>query len=166
MFLLSNLTASQVEMLEVTGQALALNATHPSRLLPFLQQQKSKASNVLLKNYLDFCEKLVSTQYTHRALLDSLRVALACERHRLAQGNWPPTLSALVPQYLSAIPLDPFSGQPLLYRLIPDGVVIYSVWMNGVDDQGDVLEINGGPKDRGTRLFNPELRGKKYEPPK
>jgi len=165
-FILSNLTTTQAELLEVTGHALALNVNHPSQVLNYLQQQKSKSDNVLLKNSLDFCEKLVSTRLTHLALLDSLRAALACERYRLVQGNWPPTLSALVPQYLSAIPLDPFSGQPLLYRLLPDGVVIYSVGTNGVDDQGDVLETNGSPKDRGTRLFNPEHRGKKYEPSK
>ncbi len=165
-FVLSSLTTTQAELLEVTNQALALNTSHPSQLLGYLQQRKSSSSNVLLKNSLDFSEKIVSVHIRYQALVVSLRAALACERYRLAQGKWPATLGALIPQYLSSIPLDPYSGQPLLYRLLPDGVVIYSVGDNGVDDQGDVLETNGTPKDRGTRLFNPELRGKKFEQPR
>ena len=34
--------------------------------------------------------------------------------------------------------LDPFAGDGLLYRRLPDGVVIYSVGKDGVDDDGDV----------------------------
>lgn len=162
-FVLGNLTTTQAELLEVMNQALALNATKPSQLLPYLQQQKLNSNNVLLKNSLDFSEKLVSVHIRYEALVVSLRAAVACERYRLAQGKWPVLLDALVPAYLPAVPLDPFSGQPLLYRLLPDGVVIYSVGDNGVDDQGDVLETNGAPKDRGSRLWNPEHRGKKFE---
>ncbi|MFT3882848.1 MAG: hypothetical protein QM703_24735 [Gemmatales bacterium] len=162
-FVLGSLTTTQAELLEITNQALALNATKPSQLLPYLQQQKLNSNNVLLKNSLDFSEKLVSVHIRYQALVVSLRAALACERYRLAQGKWPASLDVLVPQYLPVVPLDPFSGQPLLYRQLPDGVVIYSVGDNRVDDQGDVLEITGTPKDRGTRLFNPELRGKSYE---
>ena len=46
--------------------------------------------------------------------------AVAIERFRRAHAGEPPaTLSALVPEYLAAVPIDPFSGQPLhvpLYR--------------------------------------------------
>jgi hypothetical protein len=165
-FVLGNLTTTQAELLEISGQALALNAHQPNQVLSYLQQQKINTSNILLKNSVDFSEKLVSTHSTYQASVNSLRAALACERYRLSQGKWPSSLDALVPVYLPAIPVDPFSGKPLLYRLLPDGVVIYSVGANGVDDQGDVLETSGSPKDRGTRFFNPELRGKKYELPK
>ncbi len=166
-FEFTNLAAGEAELLEVFGQALSINAKQPDQVLNHLQQEVvNKSNSLLVMNTLRPCVGDLSEYFQFRADFDSLRVAIACERYRLAQGNWPPTLSTLVPQYLSAIPLDPFSGQPLLYRLLPDGVVIYSVGTNGVDDQGDVLELNGSPKDRGTRLFNPEHRGKKYEPPR
>lgn len=165
-FILGNITSRQVELLEFTGQTLAFNTNQPRQLMNFLHDHKAVANNILLKNAVTSCEKLVGAHFNDQAQVNSLRAALACERFRLAQGKWPTALDALVPQYLSAIPLDPFSGQPLLYRLLPDGVVIYSIGANGVDDQGDVLETTGAPKDRGTRLFNPEHRGKKFELPK
>jgi len=162
-FIVGNISARQVELHEFTAQALTFNTNQPRQLLNYLKGQKAEAHNALLKNSLTNCEKIVTAHYIDQALALSLQAALGCERYRLAHGKWPTTLDAIVPQYLSAVPLDPFSGQPLLYRLLPDGVAIYSVGANGVDDQGDVLETTGAPKDRGTRLFNPEHRGKKFE---
>jgi hypothetical protein len=46
----------------------------------------------------------------------------ACRRYRLANGEWPESLEALVPQYLSAVPTDPLAAQPLAYER--DGYVI------------------------------------------
>ncbi|HEV2327184.1 MAG TPA: hypothetical protein VGY56_00165 [Verrucomicrobiae bacterium] len=45
------------------------------------------------------------------------------------------TLTALVPAYLPAIPLDPVDGKPLRYRRNGDGTYLpYSVSPNGRDD--------------------------------
>jgi hypothetical protein len=41
-----------------------------------------------------------------------------------------------VPGYLAEIPRDPFDGQPMRYRRIPDGITIYAVGLDGVDNQG------------------------------
>ncbi|HEV7279623.1 MAG TPA: hypothetical protein VGN57_05370 [Pirellulaceae bacterium] len=50
-------------------------------------------------------------------------VALAARRrYRLANGEWPESLEALVPKYLSAVPVDPIAVQPLAYER--DGDVI------------------------------------------
>jgi hypothetical protein len=64
--------------------------------------------------------------------------AIALERYRLRQGRFPADLGALVPRYLSAVPMDPMSGKPLCYRLNADGTfTLYSVGEDGVDDGGD-----------------------------
>jgi hypothetical protein len=43
--------------------------------------------------------------------------AVSLEQYRRAHGNcYPDTLSALVPEYLPAIPVDPFQGQILAYQ--------------------------------------------------
>jgi tRNA A-37 threonylcarbamoyl transferase component Bud32 len=63
-------------------------------------------------------------------------VALAAERYRLVKKDWPADLAALVPGYLAEIPRDPFDGQPMRYRRIPDGITIYAVGLDGVDNQG------------------------------
>ncbi len=61
---------------------------------------------------------------------------LAIERYRLAQGGLPNALDDLVPIYLDAVPVDPFDGQPLRYRLLEKGYVVYSIDMDEIDDGG------------------------------
>jgi hypothetical protein len=72
----------------------------------------------------------------HAALLRCARAALAVERYRIAQGDLPETLEVLVPEYLPAVPLDPFGGGPLRYRLLDKCYVVYSVGVDRKDDGG------------------------------
>jgi hypothetical protein len=60
------------------------------------------------------------------------------------EGGLPQTLEALVPDYLSALPVDPFDGKPLRYNT-------KALWCTGPDltDDGGSLE-NG--KDLGQKL--------------
>jgi hypothetical protein len=75
--------------------------------------------------------------------------AIALKRYQLKNGNYPPSLDALVPEFLTAVPLDPAAdGIPLRYRLNGDGTyLLYSVGLNGKDDGGNpALEksVEGG----------------------
>ena len=70
-----------------------------------------------------------------RALLT--HVGLAVERYRRDHQEQPPdSLDALVPNYLSAVPTDPFGNGPLHYQRLPAGFRIYSVGTNLRDDGG------------------------------
>lgn len=64
------------------------------------------------------------------------RTALALERCRLVLGKLPQTLDELVPAYLDAVPVDPFDGQALRYKLLTKGYVVYSIGEDGIDDGG------------------------------
>jgi hypothetical protein len=62
---------------------------------------------------------------------------LAIERYRREHREAPPPeLGALVPGYMSAVPVDPFSGQPLRYVIRPDAYLVYSVDIDRKDDGG------------------------------
>jgi hypothetical protein len=64
--------------------------------------------------------------------------AIALKRYQLKHGNYPAGLNSLVPEFVSAVPLDPVDGQPLRYRPNSDGTfLLYSVGENGMDDGGD-----------------------------
>jgi hypothetical protein len=66
--------------------------------------------------------------------------AIAIQRYQMKNQQAPPDLAALVPEFLAAEPIDPMSGQTLLYRVGSDGVVLlYSVGENGVDDGGSAI---------------------------
>jgi len=67
--------------------------------------------------------------------------ACALERYRLARGGYPEHLTELVTTYIEKIPLDIIDGQPLRYRRTDDGkFVLYSVGLDGKDDQGEPVD--------------------------
>jgi hypothetical protein len=70
------------------------------------------------------------------AMLSLMRTDLAIRRYQQRHGNWPETLAAVVPDELKAVPIDPFSEKPLVYRVAGDDFVLYSVGQDGVDDGG------------------------------
>jgi hypothetical protein len=94
-----------------------------------------------------------------------MTVALAAEHYRQTHKHWPDSLNQLCPQFLSAVPLDPFDGAPLRYRRVEDGVVIYSVGNDGIDDSGhlDPEHINQPGVDVGYRLWDVS---KRRQPPR
>jgi hypothetical protein len=47
--------------------------------------------------------------------LNAAELAVALRRFRLDRGAYPDELSALVPEYLASVPIDPFTGRPPVY---------------------------------------------------
>jgi hypothetical protein len=52
--------------------------------------------------------------------------ALAIERYRLKHSQLPSTLDDLVPDFLDAIPLDPFTARPLIFEVRGKNFVLRS----------------------------------------
>jgi hypothetical protein len=63
-------------------------------------------------------------------------VGVAMTRYRFDHGKLPTRLGELVPEYLEAVPLDPFDGQPLRLVMKENRAVIYSVGPSMKDDGG------------------------------
>ena len=64
--------------------------------------------------------------------------AIALKRSHLRNAHYPAALSELVPQFIAAELMDPWSGKPFHYRLNEDGTfTLYSVGEDGRDDGGD-----------------------------
>lgn len=74
--------------------------------------------------------------------------AIAVERFRRKNGEVPQTLQELAPEFLVAEPIDPFTGNVMLYRVTPAGILIYSVGDNLIDDLG--ADLSG--LDRGVLI--------------
>jgi hypothetical protein len=99
------------------------------------------------------------------AYIRCANVALGVERFRCEKKAWPESLDQLRPQYLTAGPLDPFDGEPLRYRRVEDGVIIYSVGQDAVDNNGNLnrKHPNQPGADIGFRLWDV---AKRRQPPK
>ena len=73
---------------------------------------------------------------TLEAMMLTTKAGLACKIYKNETGHYPETLGALIPDILDEVPIDPFTGKPLTYKLQDGGVLIYSVGSNEKDDEG------------------------------
>ena len=109
---------------------------------------------------LDQCrERYVGTQAIVRGMALFLAVRAYQADHR---GTLPDKLAALVPDYLDALPEDPFAKNqaPFLYAVSGEAWTIYSVGPNQQDDQGQYdwgnKEEKSRYRDRLDICFSPE----------
>lgn len=91
---------------------------------------------ILSSMLLPAMSKAVVTDAGCFARLRLAKTAVAVERFRLANGRYPDSMEEVVPGFISVLPTDPFSGQPLRYKRIAKGYVVYSVGADGRDDGG------------------------------
>ncbi|WP_428387714.1 hypothetical protein [Mucisphaera sp.] len=88
-----------------------------------------------------------------RALRRVNLTALATDRYHLDHNTFPTTLDQLVPDYLPAIPEDPFNpGQPLKLTPSPFGVIIYSLGDDLTDNNGRRYAEDGRDRQPGTDI--------------
>jgi hypothetical protein len=75
---------------------------------------------------------------------DEALIACGLERYRLAHGQFPDSLDALSPDFISKLPQDVITGEAYKYRRTADGqFVLYSVGWDETDDGGEVSLKNG-----------------------
>ena len=98
-------------------------------------------------------ERVSAKELRSVTTLRCAQTAMAVERWRLAHGDaLPPTLDALVPRFLAAVPIDLMDGKPLKFRALAKGYVVYSFGEDGLDDGGLPFNERGtDPKDKNKR---------------
>jgi hypothetical protein len=69
---------------------------------------------------------------------DLARLVLAAARYRAKNGKYPDRLDALVPLYIAAVPLDPFTDKPLELRRSDSS---WTVFMKGTNPAGMPREL-------------------------
>jgi hypothetical protein len=95
----------------------------------------------LLKMFVPSSSHFVDRVDIVRCMIDGTVLQLAVEGYRVERGQLPPSLEALVPAWIDAVPGDPFSESSFVYRLVPGsepggGYLLYSVGADGRDDDG------------------------------
>jgi len=103
------------------------------------------AADTLLTNGLTLVnlQQVILTHLRGQVHRDLVRLGFALAAHRADHLAYPKSLDELVPAYLPAIPLDRFTGKPLVYVPGDNGFQIYSVGVNQQDDRG----VMSGPAD-------------------
>ena len=77
-------------------------------------------------------------------------LAFAASAYQADHGNYPESIEALAPQYIAAIPADPFSGKPLKLASVEGGLILYSV--------GPDLKDERGAKEYDSKLESSKLK--------
>jgi hypothetical protein len=80
---------------------------------------------------------VVQAQLKSQARHEAAGVLVAATRARLASGAVPESVDALAPEWLGAVPRDPFANEePLRWKREGDSHLVYSVGPDGEDDGG------------------------------
>jgi len=169
-------TMERKHMLQFHNELVRWGSLEEHRLLSELQRLKKEGvrlspffAAIFGQKYSEYqseggyviAERLAKSYLNHRATCEATTAALAAECYRLEHGTWPTSWEQLIPRHLATVPIDPFTNKPLLLKALPDGLVIYSVGPNGIDDGGSIARtaVNEPTLDVGFRLWNPAQRG-------
>ena len=90
-----------------------------------------------------------------QARMRLLATELALRGYRGGTGAAPQRLEELVPGRLQRVPLDPFSGQTLVYRAQGTNWLLYSFGPDGVDDGGKPMTRGvSGATSKGDMFYD------------
>jgi hypothetical protein len=92
-------------------------------------------SSILLPSF----ERALLLHFRAIAMHRLAATALAIRLYEIHHGRRPASLDQLIPDYLPAVPADPFTpdGRPIGYRPHAPKPVLYSVGPDGIDDGGE-----------------------------
>ena len=87
----------------------------------------------LVRGLADALDNAILKDVRHLTQLHAAIMAVRVERYRLNHGELPISLDAMS----EPVSADPFANQPLRYKKLSKGYVVYSVGEDGKDDDGD-----------------------------
>jgi hypothetical protein len=70
------------------------------------------------------------------AVFDTARIGMACKIYKNLHGDFPEDLAKLSPEILEKVPVDPFTGDPFIYKKQDSGFIVYSIGNNLKDEEG------------------------------
>ena len=83
----------------------------------------------------------------YQAEQSALDMLIAAHRYKLRHGQFPADLASIDADLLAGDPIDPYTGEPMGYRLIEGEPRIYSVGPDRDDDGGQrILDKDGRPE--------------------
>jgi len=94
--------------------------------------------NILLEILTPAIGRINEISYRIQVDVGATVTILAALRYKQNVGNYPQSLNELINAgYLIELPMDAFSGRPLVYKRTDDNFILYSVGLNYTDDGGE-----------------------------
>lgn len=121
-------------------------------LFPSRSASSLAGGNLLLGLLLPAVSRANDNLAAQRFELDGAAIAIALARFHAVHGAWPASLEALVPELLSAVPIDPETDLPYRYLLRAAGPVVWSTGPDGIDDGATAFRRTQGLSPEADRL--------------
>lgn len=96
------------------------------RLHQIEQEVRNRPGGVLTAMLLPAVSKAMETATKADARRDIARLGLALYAYRARNGRFPAELNELAPEFIAAVPLNPFDGKPMALRRTDRGVTVDS----------------------------------------
>ncbi len=148
-----------VDCVVLSHEMTKIGKLPPEEMLDAYKESESKihTASMLARLLTPAMYKVAEAHVRTQANLRCMRALLAAERFRLKTGRWPESLDELVKDHLlTEVPVDPYDGKPLRFKRLGDGVLVYSVSRDKVDNGGVLDRRNpmAPNTDLGLRLWN------------
>jgi len=142
-----------LKTMEKSTTLAALPPPESLALTNYLASASSTAQRrlyILSSMVLPSLSRVIVRELSAQAQIKLATTALAVERFSRQRGRLPSDLKELTPQFLEAVPTDPFDGAPIRYRRLARGYAIYSVDADGHDDGGREMPEPKKSTDKGS----------------
>jgi hypothetical protein len=164
-------TAQQAGLLRYMTEMVEVAKLPPEQWQNRLAGQRAKIQQLpmLAQLLVAAVDKMSEACQRNHALLRCAIVAIAAERYRRANGQWPETPDELVKAgLLKAVPTDPYAaGQRIKFTRAADGLIVYTTGTDGKDDGGKLNpDARKAGFDYGLRLWDVSARRQPPLPPK
>ncbi|MDB4786373.1 hypothetical protein OAK47_03670 [Planctomycetaceae bacterium] len=104
-------------------------------------EQRNKQMTTVLLGLLSPALEQIHVAGTRREAYTLLsEIGIATAAYQKSVDELPSSLNKLVPDYLSKLPNDPYTGKSFVYRVDDDGAIIYSLGKNLKDDGGTSID--------------------------
>jgi RNA polymerase sigma factor (sigma-70 family) len=159
--------AQRQKELDRVEEELKQDTMTPAELIKALRQESGRdnpISKKLAATLFDF--RWVAIRWMqrhadwHEQSQHNLHLAFALAAYRGEHKRYPDKLDVLAPTYLAEVPSDLFSGKALIYRPSENGYLLYSVGVNGLDEDGQGADDTPRGDDLAIRMPLPELKRK------
>lgn len=106
-------------------------------------------------------DTILDRAVTSDAKRDGVLIGLALELYHREHNKWPESLAELSPRYLPKLPVDSITGKHLLYKIVSDCPLVYSVGVDEKDDGGRTAKNIAGESH--PEYAEPKHYGKDHE---
>ena len=141
---------------DIIGRVADLSQRPYYEARPLMDEVQQEVDNlpitrVFSRIMLPALTRTLEAQAMNEARLDLMQIGLSLEQYRARTGTLPDTLDPIASSLGGAVPVDPFTGTPYVYRPSGGGFLLYSVGRNQTDDGGRQESRTGDIVWRGER---------------